>query len=129
MKLNASDMGVCGDLKAFYVGSVAFDTDNISSGIEIFEAESPMAIVMAAAVVTEAFNAATTNVLTVGSDSGVSNVLGASDITEGTKGAYGKANFITLAKGDKVKVKYTQTGTAATEGAADIYFVVTALPE
>lgn len=122
----ANDFGTGGIEQMFYAGSIAFDDTGASSGIEIFKAPNKMIITRAVAVVTTAFNAATTNVLTLGANSDINDLLGTSDVTEGTKGAYSKDTFVELKKGDKVKAKYTETGTAATAGAADIYlFFVT----
>lgn len=127
MKLNASNFGECGNVQAFYAGSVAFDTTGIGTGVAIFEAPADMIITQVCVDVTAAFNAGTTNVLTVGTNSDVDNICGSSDISE-SLGTSAKAVFAKLAKGDKVKVKYTFTGTAASAGAADFYFVGTQIP-
>ena len=74
--------------------------------------------------VTTAFNAGTTNVLTVGT-AGVDNkFLGASDVTEGTPGVYptgGKGPFAAETAAGAVIAKFVQTGTAATTGSAVVY--------
>ncbi len=127
MNLTASNFGECGNVQAFYVGSVAFDTTDIGTGVAIFEAPAAMVITEVCVDVTAAFNAGTTNVLTIGTNSDVDNICGSSDIAE-TKGSSAKATFARLAKGDKVKVKYASTGTAASAGAADIFFVGTQIP-
>ena len=129
MKPMANDYGMGGVEQMFYAGSIAFDDTGASSGIEIFKAPNKMVITKAVAVVTEAFNAATTNVLTVGANDDVNDILGSSDVTEGTTGAYSKNTFVELAKGGKVKAKFTETGTAATAGAADIYLFFVAVAE
>lgn len=128
MKVLAHDLGKCGLVNLFYAGSIAYDTEGASTGVAIFEAPHDMIITGAVAEVTTAFNAATTNVLTVGANSDVNDILGTSDVTEGTTGAYSKNAFVKLEKGDKIKAKYTQTGTAATAGAADIYFYAVGAP-
>jgi len=126
MKPMANDFGMGGVEQMFYAGSVAFDDTDVDEGIELFKTPNKMIITRAVAVVTEAFNAATTNVLTVGANDDVNDILGSSDVTEGTEGAYTKNTFVELAKGKKIKAKFTETGTAATKGAADIYlFFVT----
>ena len=128
MKVTAYDFGKCGLTNLFYAGTIKFDTTGASSGVEIFEAPQDMIITGAVAEVTTAFNAGTTNVLTVGANSDVNDILGSSDVTEGTAGAYCKNTFVKLEKGDKVKAKFTQTGTDATAGAADIYLFAVGVP-
>jgi hypothetical protein len=73
--------------------------------------------------VTTAFNAATTNVLTVGTSSGSdADIVSASDVNEGAAGTTIVATSAGLAfsADTPIYVKYTQTGTAATAGAAVI---------
>ncbi len=72
-----------------------------------------------------AFNAATTNVLTAGTNSpNYDNIVGAADVTEGTPGVYastaGRGRSLTAAADVLVYARYTQTGTAATTGQAII---------
>lgn len=126
MKPMANDFGMGGIEQMFFAGSVAFDDEGIGTGLELFKAPNKMVITKAVAVVTTAFNAGTTNVLTLGANDDADDLLGSSDVTEGTKGAYSKNTFVEVAKGAKIKAKFTETGTAATAGAADIYlFFVT----
>lgn len=135
MKVKANDLGVCGVEQLFYAGSIAFNTEDISTGVALCELPHSAIITRAVAVVKTAFNAATTNVVTVGvgldnsHDPQTDNLLGSSDITEGTAAAYSKQVFVEAKKGDKVYAKYTQTGTAATAGAADIYLFAVGTPE
>lgn len=129
MKVKPNDLGICGIEQLMYAGSVAFNTTGISSGVELCEVPKNTIITRAVAVVGTAFNAATTNVLTVGCNDDVDDLLGSSDVTEGTKGAYSKLTFKELSAKTKVKAKYTQTGTAATAGAADIYLFVVRIPD
>jgi hypothetical protein len=73
--------------------------------------------------VTTAFNAVTTNVLTVGSDAGANtNMVAAGELNEGATGltivTTGAA--LTFASDTVIYVRYTQSGTAATAGAATI---------
>ena len=88
-----------------------------------------MVITRAVAVVKTAFNAGTTNVLTVGTNDDADNLLGSSDVTEGTAGAYTKNTFVEAAKGGKVKAKFIETGTAASAGVAEIYLFAVGIPE
>lgn len=75
------------------------------------------------AEVTAAFNAGTTNVLTVGTDAGASDLLGAGDITEGTTGFYESTTVkaLRLSAAKSIIAKYSYTGTTPTTGKATIY--------
>lgn len=129
MKPMANDLGMCGIEQMFYAGTVAFDDKDVDKGIAIFTAPNKLMITRAVAVVTEAFDAGTTNVVVVGTEDDDDAILAAADITEGTEGTYSKQTFVELAKGDKVCAKYTQTGTDATAGAADIYLFAVGVAE
>ncbi len=128
MKVMANDFGICGVEQLFYAGSVAFDDTDVDKGIELSKLPNNAIITRAVAVVTTAFDAGTTNVLTVGTNSDCNNILGTSDVTEGTTGSYSKQTFVECAAKDKIKAKYTQTGTDATAGAADIYIFFVSIP-
>lgn len=108
-----------------YVGlTVAYNAAGISTGVRLKNSLPNGAMVLWSMVnVTAAFNAATTNVLTVGTNStSYNDLVAAGDVNEGAV----EATFGYLGSGLKVTadtdvyVKYTQTGTAATAGAADI---------
>ena len=129
MKVCANDLGVCGVEQLFYAGKIAFNTTGASSGVELCKIPNNVMITRAVAVVTTAFDAGTTNVLTIGTNDDVDNLLGSSDITEGTTGAYSKQTFVEAAKGAKIKAKYTQTGTAASAGEAEIYIFAVGIPD
>lgn len=129
MKVVPMDMGVCGVEQLMYAGNVAFDTEGIDAGVELCKIPAHTIITKAVAVVKTAFDAGTTNVLTVGANSGVDDLLGSGDITEGTKGAYSKNAFVQCDAKTAVKAKFTQTGTAATAGEAEIYLFVVRIPE
>lgn len=129
MKPNPWNIGACGVEQMIFAGSVNFDDEDIDKGIKVCDLPDNIIVTKAVAVVTEAFNAATTNVLTVGTNDDADNLLGSGDITEGTAAAYAGGNkFVQLGTGGKVNAKYTQTGTAATAGAADIYLFVVRIP-
>lgn len=70
------------------------------------------------------FNAATTNVLTVGTNVGINNIIAAADVDETAVGVYdvtrGLGRSLTAAADVTVSVKYTQTGAAATTGQAEL---------
>ena len=57
--------------------------------------------------------------LTVGTNDDADNVLGSSDVTEGTAGAYSKLLFLEVAKDASIKAKFAQTGTAAEQPTGD----------
>lgn len=104
--------------------AVAYNTANIGTAGKV-----PLGTLPAGAIVTfglikvgTAFNAATTNVLKIGTADDDDAVLGAADVDETVA-----ATTVTwAAAGYKVSVAtplfvtYTQTGTAASAGAADI---------
>lgn len=128
MKVEPMDLGVCGIEQMMYAGTVAFDTEDVDKGVELCELPAGIVVTKAVAVVTEAFDAGTTNVLTVGANDDVNDLMGSGDITEGTKGAYSVNKFAQYDTAATIKAKYTQTGTDATAGAADIYLLVVRIP-
>ena len=128
MEVMVNDLGVCGVEQLFYAGKIAFDTTGASTGVELCKLPEKAIITRAVAVVGTAFNAGTTNVLTIGTNDDCDNLMGSSDITEGTAGTYTKDTFVEAVKGAKLKAKYTQTGTAATAGAAKIYVFAVGVP-
>lgn len=129
MKPNPWNLGACGVEQMIYAGSVKYNDTGIDEGIVVCDLPDNIVVTKAVAVVTTAFNAGTTNVLTVGTNSDCDDLLGSGDITEGTAAAYAGGNkFVKLDAGGKVKAKFTQTGTAATAGAADIYLFVVRIP-
>lgn len=103
---------------------VNFSTTGIASGVKVdtikASASKPVQIEVSCQVVT-AFNAVTTNVLTLGTDTTATQWLAAGDITEGTPGFYPASNAVKkfrLTADTDIYAKYTQSGTAATTGAA-----------
>ena len=108
----------------YFRASVAFSTVNIGTAGKVPLGTLPAGAIVTHAIVkvTEAFNAATTNVLTVGTAAAADAVLAAADIDETVV----QTTVTFAAAGYKVSVdtplfvKYAQTGTAATAGAADI---------
>ena len=128
MKPNPWNLGACGVEQMIYAGSVAFDTEDIDKGVELCELPAGIIVTRAIAVVKTAFDAGTTNVLTVGANDDVNDLLGSDDVTEGTAAAYVVNKFVQYDTAKKIKAKYTQTGTDATAGAADIYLFVVRIP-
>jgi hypothetical protein len=79
------------------------------------------------AEVLTAFNAGTTNVLTLGDGTTGNKYLTSSDVTEGTPGVYpsgGKGPYAAEATAGTLTVTYAQTGTAATTGSARVYALI-----
>lgn len=128
MKPNPWNLGACGVEQMLYAGSVAFDTEDVSDGVELCKLPAGIIVTKAVAVVKEAFNAGTTNVLTVGANDDINDILGTDDVTEGTAAAYSVNKFVQYDAEKTVKAKFTQTGTSATAGAADIYLFVVRIP-
>lgn len=129
MKVQGNDLGLCGVEQLFHVGDVAYNTTDIDDGLPLFKLPHKAIITRAVAVVDEAFNAGTTNVLIVGTEDDDDALMASGDITEGTTGAYSKQTFLTMDAGDEVYVKFTETGTAATTGKASIYVFAVGIPE
>ena len=123
------DLSECGSVQLMYAGTIKFDTTGASTGVELCKLPANVAIVKATAVVKTAFNAGTTNVLTVGANSDIDDILGESDVTEGTAGVYAVNKFVEYTTAKTIKAKFTETGTAATTGEADIYIEVSSIPE
>ena len=131
MKLNhLFNEGACGIEQALYAGKVKFDTEGADTGVALVDVPANHIITRAVCKVKAAFNAATTNVLTLGTDENVADLLGANDVTEGTPGAYQKQTWLETGAAKKtVKAKFTESGTAATTGEAEFYIFVMRLPE
>ena len=107
---------------------VNYNDPGIASGIVIGRLPANAQILQALARVRTTFNAATTNVLTVGTNaSNYDNILGTADIAEGSAGnnAAPSANLQEVLAETDVFAKYTQTGTAATQGKAVIHIAYT----
>jgi hypothetical protein len=88
-------------------------------------------VVQAWVQVTTAFNAATTNVITLGDGTTADKYLAAADVTEGSTNVSptgGKGPFAAETGAGTLRATYAQTGTAATTGAARVYALVTSVP-
>ena len=129
MKCDAMDLGVCGVEQVLCAGAVKFDTKDADKGIVLAKLPENIIITKAVAVVNKAFNAATTNVITIGTNDAAKDRLGSSDVTAGTANSYVKDMFKIFKEKTIIKVKYTQTGAKATAGEADIYLNVVRIPE
>ncbi len=114
----------------FFRKVVNFNDPGIANGVVFGRLPANAQITSAVARVKTAFNAVTTNVLTVGTNaSNYDNVLGAGDVTEGTPASYvaPAGGLIDVTSDTDLVVKYTQTGTAATTGQAIIHIAYTVL--
>ena len=98
---------------------IAFDTAGAATGIFVARIPKGAKLSINQFVVGTAFNAASTNVIVAGYGASLNELISASDVTEGTAGAYnGVAGLMLAFTEDKdVYIKYTQTGTAANAGA------------
>jgi len=100
-------------------GSSAVDLDTLAVGDVVIKCW---------AQVVTAFNAGTTNVLTVGDGTTANKYLAAADVTEGTPGVYptgGAGPFAAETAAGTLRATYAQTGTAATTGSARVYALIT----
>lgn len=123
------DLSVCGSVQLMYAGTIKYNTTGASTGVKLCDIPANVIVTKATAVVKTAFNAGTTNVLTVGTNDDIDNILGSSDITEGTAGAYTVNKFAEYTTKKTLKAKFTETGTSASAGEADIYIEVVSIPE
>lgn len=112
-------------------GSISFDSTGASTGVLIGTLPAGAHVLQTSVNVKTAFDAGSTNVLVVGTNSSSYNdLMGTATVTEGTPGYYASAPVAAITKPTAdlpVYAKYTQTGTAATAGAAEI--VVTYVPD
>jgi len=103
---------------------VAYNTTGISTGVAMPAYLPAGALILSTNVyVTTAFNAVTTNVLTVGTvSSAYNNMVAAGEVDETATGGTSVLTGmdLTFASDTQVFIKYTQTGTAATTGAATV---------
>lgn len=107
---------------------VNYSDPGMATGIVIGRLPTNAQITQALARVRTTFNAGTTNVLTVGTNaSNYDNIFGTADIAEGSvaNNAAPLANLQEAQVEADVFVKYTQTGTAATQGKAVIHIAYT----
>ena len=107
---------------------VNFNDPGIALGLVIGRLPAGAQITQAMARVKNAFNAGTTNVLTIGTNGATyDNVLGAADIAEATPGTYQApgAGLIDVGADTDLVARYTQSGAAATAGRAILHIAYT----
>lgn len=129
MKLNPMDLGVCGVNQTFYAGTLKFDTEGAAAGVMLCELPKNTIVVRGIAVVNEAFDASTSNTITVGKKAAANEIIGSSVITASSVGAYKSDVFVDMGEETAVYAKYAQSGDAAAAGAVDIYLEVVAAPQ
>lgn len=129
MKVMANDFGLCGIEQLFYAGNINFDTDKASEGAELCTLPANVIITRAVAKVTTAFNAGSTNKISVGTTSEANEIMTDSDITAGEIGVSDKMLFVEAKKGTPIVAKFTGEGGDATAGAAEIYIFAVGIPE
>jgi len=96
---------------------------NVASPYTVSVGKLPKGAYVIGAIVgvTTAFNAGTTNVLTVGTAADPTALVGATDVTEGSVATTVVCHApAVLAADTEYVLKYTQTGTAATTGVARV---------
>lgn len=125
--LRASAPGEFSDLRtvsaAVVFGSTAVTLDTLAVGDTVVQCWFE---------VVTAFNAGTTNVITLGDGTTGNKYLAAADVTEGTPGVYptgGKGPFAKETVAGTLTATYAQTGTAATTGAGRAWALIANLPE
>ncbi len=110
----------------YYRLTINWNDQNIGAGQQFGALPAGAYILSIDAYVTTAFNAATTNVITIGTTKASANEVVGSGITAGTPGVYhltsaaGLGLAVTNGVSPTLFAKYAQTGTAATAGAVTI---------
>jgi hypothetical protein len=110
----------------YYRLTINFNDQNIGAAQQFGTLPANAYIVWIDAYVSTAFNAGTTNVVTIGTTKASANEIVASGITAGTPGVYhltsaaGLGLAVTTGVSPTLFAKYAQTGTAATTGAVTI---------
>ena len=104
--------------------TINFNDPNIASGVAFDESLPAGAFIISVTVeIVTAFNAGTTNVVTVGTNAtNYNNIVASGDVTPGTPGVAqivrGLGRALAASADTAVFAKYSQTGTAATAGQA-----------
>lgn len=128
MNLNPMDLGVCGVEQVLHAGTIAFDTDGVAAGTTLGTLPENIIITGAVVAVRKAFNAGTTNVLTIGKGGAFDDLIAAGDVDESKATATTKTVWVECDGVTKINAKFVQTGTAATAGKADVFLKVVRKP-
>lgn len=101
---------------------VEFNTPGIASGVQFGAIPAGSVIHSCRVNVSTAFNAATTNVLTVGTTATGTEIATSAQTVAGTIGGKSPTNGdgVRVAADTGIFASYTQTGAAATAGVADV---------
>ena len=109
--------------------TVSYNSANVSTGVFMGILPARAQIHLVQVNVETAFNAASTNVLTVGYGASLNEIVAAGDVDESSATTQAVTTGLSLefSSEQKIYAKYTQTGTAATAGKAriSIYFSAT----
>lgn len=109
--------------------TVSYNSTNVSTGVFMGILPARAQIHLVQVNVETAFNAASTNVLTVGYGASLNEIVAAGDVDESSATTQAVTTGLSLefSSEQKVYAKYTQTGTAASAGKAriSIYFSAT----
>lgn len=115
-----------GSQNVHFIGrDITFGTVGIATAdtVKVGRIPAGSRLMPAQVYITAAFNAVTTNVLTVGQNATAdTDIVAAGELNEGVTGCTIVATgcALTFANDTDIYVRYTQTGTAATAGAATI---------
>lgn len=114
-----SDKVINGDVPVKFTFDVNYDDTGIASGVRkiliLASTIQPVLLSCMCEIIT-AFNAASTNVLTLGTNSTANQLLASGDITEGTPGFYPSGagvGKLRITSNTEIWAKYTQTGSVA----------------
>ena len=123
MKAELYNKGACGIEQVMYLGKV----DYTATGNTKLENTLPAGFKLTRVIVNvkSKFNAETTNTISIGAKDEYDKYMSTSEITAGTEGAYIKNMFTDIGDTDvEVYATYSQSGTAATTGEAEIWAYV-----
>lgn len=112
--------------EAFITAQIAYNTTGVATGVEIGTLPAGAIITRWIAHITTAFNAGTTNVLEVGMNASTYNdIAPTATVLAGTLGAKSGDPAVSTARGrlaadTPVRAIYTQSGTPASAGSAEV---------
>lgn len=124
MDVRSSGPGLSAPLRLV---SATLNFNSAGGAVDLDALEAGDVVMQAWAQVVTAFNAGTTNVITLGDGTTADKYLAAADVAEGTPGvspAGGKGPFNQETAAGTLRATYAQTGTAASTGSARIYALI-----
>lgn len=123
MKSEMFNCGACGIEQIIYLGSVDYTATGNTKLVRTLPAGFKLTRVIVD--VKSGFNAATTNTISIGAKDEYEKYMSTSDVTADTAGQYIKNMFADIGDTDvEVYATYSQSGTAATAGKAEIWAYV-----